>query len=279
MRNIRVAAVQFQHVPGNKTRNLERVWHFATAAARAGVEIIAFPEMCLTGYWHVRKLPRDAVEALAEPVPDGPSTQALLRLSQDHGLTIGAGLIERGEDGRLYNAYDQRPDAGLPLDSTRTALGGDAEELKVGKVAGEHLLFESAYSRRSPGFEINDEGYIRRADQQTWVTWMGLFDRRVRKYTNRMQFKVNWLQQWTASRLAQDAAFNTNTHITFRNNWSAHAGVTAGQLGATYDDRAARGGPAVRQDMLIAPWFGVLGDDRRTFVPGLFANLFRGSAG
>jgi predicted amidohydrolase len=101
MRNVRVAAVQFQHTPGDKSYNLGRIGHFVGEAARAGVEIIAFPEMCITGYWHVRKLSREEVDALAEPVPDGRSTEELLRLSRKHGMTIGAGLIERGSDGKL----------------------------------------------------------------------------------------------------------------------------------------------------------------------------------
>jgi predicted amidohydrolase len=105
MRDIRVATVQFQHDPGDKSYNLGRVRHFVTEAARSGAEIVAFPEMCLTGYWYVRKLAREGVEALAEPVPDGSSTQELLRLSAEHRMTIGAGLIERADDGRLYNAY------------------------------------------------------------------------------------------------------------------------------------------------------------------------------
>ncbi|MDQ3998564.1 MAG: acyltransferase, partial [Gemmatimonadota bacterium] len=105
MRDIRVATVQFQHAPGDKSYNLGRVRHFVTEAARSDVEIIAFPEMCLTGYWHVRKLSREAVEALAEPVPDGPCCRDLLQLSRERGMTIGAGLIERAEDGRLYNVY------------------------------------------------------------------------------------------------------------------------------------------------------------------------------
>jgi predicted amidohydrolase len=105
MRDIRVATVQFQHASGDKSYNLGRVHDFVTEAARASVEIIAFPEMCLTGYWHVRNLSREAVQTLAEPIPDGVSTQELLRASREHGMTIGAGLIEQSEDGRLYNAY------------------------------------------------------------------------------------------------------------------------------------------------------------------------------
>lgn len=105
MRDIRVATVQFQHAPGDPSYNLGRIRHFVTEAARSGVEIIAFPEMCITGYWHVRNLSREGVEALAEPVPDGPSARLLLDLSRQHGMSIGAGLIERADDGRLYNAY------------------------------------------------------------------------------------------------------------------------------------------------------------------------------
>lgn len=105
MRDIRVATVQFQHAPNDKSYNLRRVRDFVTEAARSGVELIAFPEMCLTGYWHVRNLDREEVDALAEPVPEGPSTQALLSLSREHGMTIGAGLIERAADGSLYNSY------------------------------------------------------------------------------------------------------------------------------------------------------------------------------
>jgi predicted amidohydrolase len=105
MRDIRVATVQFQHEPGDKSYNLGRVKHFVREAAQSGVEIIAFPEMCLTGYWHVRKLGKEAIESLAESVPSGPSSVELLRLSRENEMTIGAGLIERGDDARFYNSY------------------------------------------------------------------------------------------------------------------------------------------------------------------------------
>ena len=105
MQDIRVATVQFQHAPGDKSYNMGRVRHYVAEAARAGAKIVVFPEMCLTGYWHVRKLSHDQVAMLAEPVPDGPSTRELLRLAREHDMTIGAGLIERGDNERLYNGY------------------------------------------------------------------------------------------------------------------------------------------------------------------------------
>jgi hypothetical protein len=175
--------------------------------------------------------------------------------------------------------YYQRADAGLPLDSTRTFLAGDAEAITFAKVGGQHLMFQTSYQRRSAGFEINDLGYLRRADQQTWSTWAGFFDRHQRKLYNRFQWNNNWWQYWTTGGLPQERAYNTNTHITFRNNWSFHLGSTFGQLGTTYDDRAARGGPAIRQDPYVAPWMGINGDDRKPLVPYLWVNYWRGDAG
>ena len=105
MRDVRVAAVQFEHAAGDKAANMSTLRHFVRQAAGRGVEIIAFPEQCLTGYWFMRKLSRPQILSLAEPVPDGPCTQELLALSRRYGMTIGAGLVELAEDGTLYNAY------------------------------------------------------------------------------------------------------------------------------------------------------------------------------
>ncbi|MEO8578255.1 MAG: DUF5916 domain-containing protein [Gemmatimonadales bacterium] len=173
----------------------------------------------------------------------------------------------------------QRPDVDLPLDSTRTTLRGDAEELKFGKISGSHLNFETALQRRSPGFEINDLGFLRRADQVSWNTWAGFFDRKQRKYYNSFQLNNNWWQYWTTDGLALEAAYNTNVHVTLKNNWGIHTGGTVGQLGTTYDDRAARGGPALRQDMYIAPWMFIGADDRKAIVPGMSINYFKSSGG
>lgn len=105
MRDIRVAAVQFEHAPGDKSANLRTIERFAETAAAREVEIVAFPECCISGYWHLRHLSRAELDALAEPVFDGPSSRFLRELSRRLRITIGAGLIEAGADGRLYNTW------------------------------------------------------------------------------------------------------------------------------------------------------------------------------
>jgi predicted amidohydrolase len=67
--------------------------------------MIVFPECCLTGYWFLRKLSRQELHALAEPVPQGPSSQALLALSREFAMTVGAGLVEVDPQGKLHNTY------------------------------------------------------------------------------------------------------------------------------------------------------------------------------
>jgi predicted amidohydrolase len=105
MKDIRVASVQFEHIPNDKQANMATVERFALDAAQQGVEMLVFPECCITGYWHLRKLSREALLALAEPVPAGPTSQALLALARRQKMTIGAGLVGVADDGTLYNTY------------------------------------------------------------------------------------------------------------------------------------------------------------------------------
>ncbi len=105
MKNIRIASVQFEHAAGDKQTNLSKIERFVKQAAGQGVELIVFPECCITGYLFLRKHSRDELLALAEPVFDGSSSQTLMTLATEHDMTIGAGLVEIAEDGKMYNTY------------------------------------------------------------------------------------------------------------------------------------------------------------------------------
>jgi len=104
-RTIRAATVQFNHAPGDKKYNFSRIEYFSTLAAQSQVNVIAFPEMCITGYWHVRHLNRNHIMQLAESVTNGDSVTRLKALSSDLNMIIGAGLIEKATDGKMYNTY------------------------------------------------------------------------------------------------------------------------------------------------------------------------------
>ena len=101
---ITAAAVQFQHRASDKAYNLGVIERFTAEAAGAGVQLLVFPELCVTGYWHVVRMDRDTIAELAEPIPDGPTTRRLLELARRHGIVMGAGLVEVA-DGRFHNSY------------------------------------------------------------------------------------------------------------------------------------------------------------------------------
>lgn len=173
----------------------------------------------------------------------------------------------------------QRPDGPLELDPTRTSLGGSNLELRFAKVGGKRLLFETAYQRRTPGFEINDLGFLRQADRQAWTTWAQLAFRTPNTVFQRLTWNFNNWHYWSIDGLPTERAFNTNVHVQFNNRWWLHAGGTVGQVGTTFCDRCARGGPAIRQDPYLQPWAGIEGDDRRGIVPSFWVNYFRGDRG
>lgn len=175
--------------------------------------------------------------------------------------------------------YYQRPDGKLHVDSGRTSLTGNAEEILVGKYGGGITRFETSYQRQSAGYEINDIGFLRRADEQSWSNWGSLQFMRPTSLYTRLSINGNQWNRWTAEGLALEHAVNTNAHMNLHNNWQLNAGATLSQIAGTYCDRCARGGPAVRQSPYLSPWFGVNGDDRQRIAPSLFFNGGRGDEG
>jgi predicted amidohydrolase len=105
MRNVRVAAVQFESAPGDKKTNLARLTDFVRDASDRGVDILVTPECGLTGYWFLRRLTVPQLADLAESVPEGPLCTALLDLAAKHDMTIGAGLLEAAGNDVFHNTY------------------------------------------------------------------------------------------------------------------------------------------------------------------------------
>ena len=173
----------------------------------------------------------------------------------------------------------QRPDGGLPLDSSRTSLAGDAEEIAFGKFGGNMVHFQTSWQRQSPGYETNDLGYLRRANQQSFNNWMGLSFRKPTRVYRSMSGNFNAWGYWTAAGLSTEKAVNTNWHVNLANNMWVHAGGTLSQLHGTYCDNCARGGPAFRRSPFANSFAGVQGDDRRHVVPSLFVSWGRGDYG
>lgn len=104
MQDLRIAAVQFEHRNGDKAYNLGRIRELTRQAVEQGAQVVSFHECCISAYTFLQKLTRPELLDIAEPVPGGPSLRRLGEISQEFGVPILAGLLER--DGqRLFNAY------------------------------------------------------------------------------------------------------------------------------------------------------------------------------
>ena len=104
MRTLKIAVAQFQPKDGDKDYNLSVIEKLTAKAKSAGAEVISFHEMSITAYTFFKDLSRDEVVRLAEKVPDGISTQKLIRIAKHHDSTILAGLVEMKGD-QLFNTY------------------------------------------------------------------------------------------------------------------------------------------------------------------------------
>jgi len=67
--------------------------------------------------------------------------------------------------------------------------------------------------------------------------------------------------------------------VQFKNQWWGHIGANGGDFTETYNDREARGGPAVRKSGEAEVWTGFETDRRNAISGGLFAGMSKGDDG
>ncbi|MBU1073520.1 carbohydrate binding family 9 domain-containing protein [bacterium] len=141
--------------------------------------------------------------------------------------------------------YFQRPDNDhTDYDPTRTTLGGSAGSLLLTRTGNNSsLMFQTGAAFRSPGFEINDIGYMRRADEINQSTWVGYTRRNPFSIFNYWQLNGNQWLNWDWGGNFLGAAVNMNSSWEFRNRWGGYWGVS--RTFAQTSNTALRGGPSM----------------------------------
>ena len=172
--------------------------------------------------------------------------------------------------------YFQRPDADhVELDESATSLAGHAGSMGISKISGERIRFAANYGFKSPGFESNDLGFQRRADERTMNHWFQWRDNVPGKYVRSW---IGNLNEWAGWNFAGDRLFsggNVNMHWTWQNNWRNGFGLNVNAGGVR--DRSTRGGPVVQSNSTIGLWHYVELDNRRPVFFGY--NGFYGGDG
>ncbi len=76
-----IAVAQFQPKDGDKGYNLSVIQELAKKAKSNGADLISFHEMSITAYTFTKNLNLEQITDLAEEVPNGKSTEELIRIS------------------------------------------------------------------------------------------------------------------------------------------------------------------------------------------------------
>lgn len=140
--------------------------------------------------------------------------------------------------------YFQRPDNGhAEVDPARTTLSGHAGSVMFTRTGnGTNLMYQVGGAWRSPGFEINDLGYMRTADEINQFAWVGYVQREPRGLFNYWQANANGWMDWDFGGARLNRALNVNASAQLRGQQRFHASATRnfGRLSNT----ELRGGPA-----------------------------------
>ena len=194
------------------------------------------------------------------------------------------GSTLRGSQEAIFDAqtssarYFQRPDNdSASLDPTRTTLSGSAGSLRFSRTSNHDLMFQSGVTWRSPGFEINDLGFMRSADQINQFNWIGYRKRNPFSVFDNWSLNGNvWLDWDYAGNFLGDR-YNTNTHATFRNKYRVGGGITRTEENVS--NTALRGGPSLLRPGQWSYDVYMNSDQRKNFTYNMGGFVAEGDSG
>jgi predicted amidohydrolase len=94
---MKIGFVQFDPALGRVDENIERA---VSIISGTRADLLVLPELFNTGYFFSS---HEQVCSLAEPVPEGRTTRALIKISRERKTWIAAGLAEKSKDG-IFNS-------------------------------------------------------------------------------------------------------------------------------------------------------------------------------
>jgi len=164
----------------------------------------------------------------------------------------------------------QRPDSTvLTYDPLRTSMNGYGASAALSKIGGQRVRFNTNVGIKSPGFEINDVGFLRRGDQRTMSNWVQVRYDTPSKYLRSFRYNLNQWASWNYDGDRLYSGINVNAHATFTNNWATGIGGNLNQQ--PFDDRGTRGGPGVYGNSQRSIWHYVESDERHAVSGGYFS--------
>lgn len=158
--------------------------------------------------------------------------------------------------------YFQRPDQDhKTLDPMATSMQGWSGTVELWKVGGGPWRFASMTQARSPGFEVNDLGFMTQSDYVEQVGWVGYLQNRPGRLFRSWRLNTNAWSAWTFGGEHANVGGNVNGGATLHSNWNFHGGINANAGGL--NTALLRGGPAFRTEPSYNGWAGLNTDGRK----------------
>lgn len=179
---------------------------------------------------------------------------------------------------RSSTRYFQRPDArAFNLDPRATSMNGAAASVQLKKSAGLHWTTDSWIQMVSPGFEINDVGFLTRADRRGFGQGVTYSERRPGKVFRewRSTTYINRATNFDGDLI--DYFYWTSLSVTHLSYWQFNGSVWYEP--ERTDDRFTRGGPTALRPAVSRYIAGVRSDPRRRVTAGLDYSLVADRAG
>jgi len=160
--------------------------------------------------------------------------------------------------------YFQRPDTDhVWVDPERTSLSGHGGTINIGKGGSAGFRFSGGVTWRSPGLELNDMGYLRRAD--AILQWIWANYRITEPFSIFRQISFNY-NQWMGWDFSGEQIFkggNVGMWGQFKNYWRLSVGMN--REGEGLYTSGLRGGPALRWPGRWNSWCFINSDSRKRF--------------
>jgi len=177
----------------------------------------------------------------------------------------------------------QTPDDGVRFDSTRTALRGGAAYIAAGKIAGGITRYDATYRWISPGFDVNEMGFLTRSGLYS-VTATGTLralrpGRALRIPFRSASISLGMDSHWATSGLSLGRSLALSGTLQLHNLMSYRATLSQ-QLGSAYCTMTCtRGGPALVDPARSFVSVDFTGDLRRRLIPHANLNWYRDDEG
>ncbi len=157
--------------------------------------------------------------------------------------------------------YFQRPDNyHRSVDSSRLSLSGWTNTIKLGKSNGK-FRGQTGVTVRSPGYAINDVGFLINTDEINQWTWIQYRILKPAGILRNFFLNGNQYLHWDFGGVSLYKGININTYVTFENFWEMSLSYV--RNGTNISNADLRGGPAIRYNGSneYSYWFGT--DNRK----------------